>query len=113
MESCNLVLPPTAEVAYIPPNAGDDFLEALRYMLSINKMAMESNRWLPEALSLLRRLCFILDHEGKQDQLYGWFLADIVLLLTLPDVDAAAESLATHEKHEPYQQMVEHTLATQ
>jgi len=113
MESCNLILPPTAEVAYIPSNAGDEFLEALRYMLSINKMAMESNRWLPEALSLLRRLCFILDHEGKQQELYAWFLADIVLLLTLPDVEAAAESLATHKKHESYTTTREHQLASQ
>jgi len=102
MESCNLILPPSAEVAYVPPNARADFLEALEYMLAINKLALEPNRWLTEALSLLRRLCFILDHEGAEEELYPWFLADVVLLLTLPDVDAADEALATHEKVRSY-----------
>jgi len=113
MESCNLILPPTAEVAYVPPNARRDFVEAVQYMLSINKLALEPNRWLPEALSLMRRLCFILDHEGEVEELYLWFLSDIVLLLTLPDVDAAAESLSTHEHHQGYNTKSEHRIASQ
>ena len=76
MECCNLLVPPSpqgiSEDIFVPPHASDDFREALRYHLEVNQApGGEPNKWLPESLGLLRRLCFILGQEGKLPELFG------------------------------------------
>jgi len=115
MECCNLLLPPAAAISqdtFVPPNAAEDFREALQFQLEVNQVpGGEPNKWLPEALGLLRRLCIILDHGDQTAELFGWFLVEMVILLTLPDTEAAKEALVFHEQHASFRGRTEHQLA--
>lgn len=113
MDCCNLLLPHAP--LETPPSqyAADDFTEALRFLLDCNADCgpTEPNKWLPEALGLLPRLCILLDLQNKNADLHKWFLGHVVVLLTLADVDAANEAFAIDAKNSSYLETPEYACA--
>jgi len=116
LDCCNLLLPSTKPQELLPPqHSADDFTEALGFLLEINAGTgtTEPNKWLPEAIGLLQRLCIILDIQNKNEELHKWYLGHIIILLTLLDVDLAKETFASQAKNSSYTETPESDIARQ